>query len=248
MAVVRTSMITVLMTTYAPTNERAEYARETLRALIKFARATEPIRLHVADDGSPNKEFIQYLMHKASAAWGTNSTWSDAKRSGVGGSINEALKWVDHDELWFYITDDWVLTRHLYLDRPARLIRSELRDIVRLGPIHPNLECTTRFAVPHGWWLDINQSCGGFAFATRPFLATKDFVIKVGPFLTGANAYDTERDYAHRVSLMPDIKISSINMRGPWKTIGEYEVGEIVPDGTVQLGYKNQTPIVVEND
>lgn len=237
-------MIVIVMTCYAPSSERAEYARETLKALIKFARATEPIRLHVADDGSPNKEFIQYLMSRAAAAWGTQPSWSDAQRKGIGGSLNAAMEYVTNDDLWFYITDDWVLTRHLFLDRPARLIRDMGYDVVRLGPIHPNLECTTKFAVEHGWWLDIHAACGGYAFATRPFLSTRAFVRNIGPFDEGLNAYETERLYAERVA-RSQTRIASINMRGPWRTIGQYEVGEITPNGSVQEGYMT-TPIVME--
>lgn len=231
-------MIVVVMTCYAPVKAREHYAHETLSALIRYVKCTsEQVRLHVADDGSPDKDYIQSLMNRSCRAWGTQPSFSDAERHGIGASLNRAMEWVENGDLFFYITDDWCLTRHLYLDRAAAFIRRLNYDIVRLGPIHPNLACTTRFDSELGWWLDIHQSAGGYAFATRPFLASRRLIIKCGSFLENADAYDTERVYAEKVR-DSDVRIASINMRGPWRHIGEYEVGKIQPR-TADTGFMN---------
>lgn len=231
-------MICVVMTTYAPVPERAQYAHRVLNSLIKFIKpGTEQVRLHVADDGSPEpyNKFIEELMAKAGASWKTPATWSNAERCGIGASLNRALEWVESD-LWMYITDDWLLTEPLYLDRAARIIRSLNYDMVRLGPIHPNLSATTRYTQELGWWLDLHQAHGGYVFATRPFLSTKAFNQRIGPFVENENAYEVERIYAETVA-RSDAKIASITIKGPWQHLGQYEVGTIVPNGTVQNGH-----------
>lgn len=79
-----------------------------------------------------------------------------------------------------------------------------------------------------GWWLDISTETG-YAFATRPFLATKDLWKKIGPFDEGLNAYETERLYAERIAHRRVVQIASdgeISLAGPWEHIGEVEVGD----------------------
>jgi len=123
-----------------------------------------------------------------------------------------------------YTTDDWLLTESLDLELPLWLLGPEVGyDLVRLGPIHPNLDCRTKFTAGHGWWLDVDSRYG-FAFATRPFLASPSLVQKIGPFDEGMNAYDTERQYSNRCA--GNILVAAINLAGPWEHIGEFEVGD----------------------
>ncbi len=228
------TVITVVMTTYAPAGEgkaREQYAQRTLQALLTNLRAPEPIKLHVADDGSNDQWYISTLCEIASSIWNTESSTTNSGRRGIGASLNKALSRIDGP--WLYITDDWLLTATLDLSVPCRLLADQQYDLVRIGPPHPNLRCFTRFCEGLGWWLDIDASWGGFAFATRPFLAGKDFYRLCGPFLEGGNAYVVEQDYAVRVAELKRAHIAyydaSFNRGGPWQHIGEYEVGEITP-------------------
>lgn len=222
-------MIKVVVTTYAPEgsgSQRAGYTARTVDALIENLISTEPLSLHIADDGSLDDIYIKRAMIKASKAWKTPSSMTNAARHGIGASLNKAMKAVD--DLWIYMTDDWVLTEKLYLAPAIKLINLGY-DVVRLGPIHPNLTCKTKFNVEIGWWLEIDTCCG-FAFATRPFLATKDFYKKVGQFDENLNAYDTERLYAEKVANRRIIRIAydgSQSLMGNWLHIGEFEVGTI---------------------
>jgi hypothetical protein len=193
-------------------------------------RSPEPLRLHVADDDSYEDTYIYNLLDKAGSAWGVASSYTNAQRNGIGASLNLALERLERDDdLWMYITDDWLLTAPLDLSLAVWLLRERQRDYVRLGPIHPNLHCIT---CHHNgaWWLDLEQEFGGFAFATRPFLATRRFYREVGPFPENLDAYDTERIYAERVSRMYTISLSAINLHGPWRHIGDVEVGDIQPN------------------
>lgn len=219
--------ISVVMTTYNPKGSpRGKYAQEALDSLIQHLDY-DCLRLIVADDGSEDTEFISALLNKASIFWpGQEHISTNSQRKGVGASINRALDRVEG--LWLYTTDDWILTQRLSLASPVSLV-SEY-DIVRLGPIHPNLQCYTRFNQSRGWWLEIIPGYGGYAFATRPFLATKGYYNRVGKFPEGLNAYETERIYAERTkALGARIAYTDVSMSGPWKHIGDFEVGTINP-------------------
>lgn len=220
-------MITVIMTTYAPIGgeARAEYTKICVNSLLENIRSPMPLRLHIADDGSADNHYIKDVMIKASKVWGTPSSCSNAKHRGIGASLNKALQLVG--EYWLYTTDDWKLTQKLYLAPAIKLVNLGY-DMVRLGPIHPNLKCMTKFNQDIGWWLDVSTETG-FAFATRPFLAAKSLTEKIGPFDEGLNAYEVERYYAERIARRNVIQIAfdgSQTLAGSWEHIGEYEVGD----------------------
>lgn len=210
------------MTTAATVRTQQYIAHENLSALIRYLKCgNEAVRLHVADDGSSDKEYINTLMVRACNAWGTQPSFSDSGGAGLGAALNRAMEWVEPGDLWAYIPDDWCLTRHLYLDRAALFVRVGGYDMVRLGPIHPDLACTTKYDATLGWWLEIHQSIGGLAFAMRPFLATPRLVVKCGEFPEVKPWEYVEMAYAARIE-NSDIKIASINMRGPWKHLGRH--------------------------
>lgn len=227
-------MITVVMTTYSPRDkpERGKYAIRTTNSMLAFLGCDlEPsdLRLHIADDGSYDSNFMLDVSKAVNTIWGSSPNITNSARHGIGASLNLALQNVEG--LWVYNTDDWVLSSTLDLDPAIKLIQSGY-DVVRLGPIHPNLSCVTRFSTDLGWWLDIDPHYG-FAFATRPFLATKKFYNKIGPFKEDVNAYIVERDYADRVAQHNDIKIAlagNVLLEGPWVHIGEVEVGTDDPN------------------
>lgn len=209
-------MVAVVMTTYNPEPRapRFDYARACIGALQANLRAPEPIWIVVADDGSPSVDPILRIPDVRVVT---------GPHNGIGSSLNRALQWVER-EPWMYVTDDWLLTDTFDLTLPLWLL-GEGYDLVRLGPIHPNLMCNTRFTQGHGWWLDVVPT-PNYAFATRPFLASPTLVEKVGLFQMGTDAYECERDYAERVSAQGSVRIAAINLVGPWEHIGDYEVGD----------------------
>lgn len=222
-------VVTVVMTTYFPEglvgDARLGYARESLESLIKHLSCAQGLKLHIADDGSPvsRRGSMYNIMQRASEYWEEHSTLTDANRNGIGGSLNMAMDYIPNDGVWMYTTDDWMLTEYLNLDGPLHLLDMGY-DLVRLGPIHPDLHCITRFSQTVGWWLDIQSHYGGFAFATRPFVAKRKLA---GPFDEGLNAYETERLYAGRVA-KSTLKLAywgGVTLPGPWKHIGNECVG-----------------------
>lgn len=215
-------VVSVVMTTFFTPEvpEREEYARRSVESLVANLTCDEPLELLVADDSIESNMVVHDLIvmgWKDSA-----STWSQHK--GIGASLNMALYHVR--DTWMYTTDDWQLLRPLNLNGPLKLLGLGY-DLVRLGPIHPDLQCVTRFNSNVGWWLDLLPSYGGFAFATRPFVAKKEFWKKVGPFDEGLNSYETERRYAERVA-NSTCKLAywgAVNLAGPWEHIGIENVG-----------------------
>lgn len=210
--------VTVVMTTYAPEgSRREEYACRSAVSLLDNLTGAD-LRLHTADDGSFDFTYLQNIRKIANTKWRV-STASNSQRNGIGASLNKAL---DHvligDDLWMYTTDDWVLTRRLDLTKAIKLIDIGY-DYVRLGPIHPHLACATQFNADIGWWLLLHQKFGGFAFATRPFLATRRFYTRVGLFKERCDSYVCERDYAERVSQIETLTLGAINLAGPWDNL-----------------------------
>lgn len=214
-------MVSVVMTCYNPTPDapRNGYAQRCVEAFERHLEANE-IELVIADDGSP--EPFDPLCRMG--FW-TSYAVVTGPHGGIGASLNRALDGLVGP--WMYTTDDWLLTEKLDLEFPVWLL-SQGYDLVRLGPIHPNLWCRTKFTAGHGWWLDVRVDGGGFVFATRPFLAAPSLLDKMGPFPEGLDAYETERVYS---TLAPDsgIKVAAINLAGPWEHIGEFEVGDHDP-------------------
>lgn len=228
-------MINVVMTTYFPDdpvgNTRVECAKRVVESMLKGIVCDEPICLLIADDGSPETRAvaIHEMIRQADDYWETMSKFTNAHRGGIGRSLNAALQKVDNDSLWMYNTDDWRLDDTLDLTGPIKLLRYRNYDLVRLGPIHPDLRCMTRFDSSIGWWLDIDQQYGGFAFATRPFIATKAFYTKVGPFDERLNSYETERLYAERVA-RTTVKLAywgGVDLSGPFTHLGVESIGAL---------------------
>lgn len=224
-------LTTVIMTTYIPEGDGAQryvYACKCLSALKSYLYGADVLHLHIADDGSPRQDLVNKLVQRGTDMCGKCSV-TISKHNGIGASLNLALSTIKDDDLWLYTTDDWQLLCSLNLEQSISLITDFDYDIVRLGPIHPNLSCKTMFNEKVGWWLDIDHRYG-YAFATRPFIATKKFYNKIGPFDEGLNAYETERLYTERVAKERYIKIAQvgiISLAGPWQHIGEFEVGDM---------------------
>jgi hypothetical protein len=236
--------IHVVMSCYDPgSGARAGYARRTLRALVEGLRYSGALRLVVADDGSAEPiEWQVEMLREARNAWNTESELTRAERYGIGGSLNLAMSVVDDADVWLYVTDDWVLTSPLNLDPAVTLMVEDGYEYVRLLPIHPNLSCFTMFREGVGWWLHLFPHAGGFTFGTRPFLMTKRAWLRLGRFVEQRNAYDTEQDYAERVTRDMQLKCAClIDLHGPWSHIGDVPVGRIEPTATQQHSFPVQS-------
>jgi len=179
-----------------------------------------PVDLILADDGS---ETIDPLMPIVRLWNRGECRIVTGDHDGIGASLNRAVASLSRSEPWIYTTDDWLLTEPLGLRSPLRILQDY--DCVRLGPIHPNLFCTTKFEQGTGWWLELHANLGGFVFATRPFLANPSMINRVGPFDESLDSYEVERRYSLRFAAA-GCTCAAMNLAGPWEHIGEYEVGD----------------------
>lgn len=215
-------MVTVVITTYNPTSDapRFDYLRRTLESLMANVSSVEPVEFMIADDGSPDIEPLMKLHEEYRAAILTGT------HNGIGASLNRARAYTVGP--WMYTTDDWVLTGKLDLDLPLWLVRERGYDLVRLGPLHPDLACVTKFQQHHGWWWEMTPEIGGgFYFGTRPFLVTPRLFDKIGPFTEGVDSYVTEIDF-NTACMQGAIHGAAAHLHGPWETIGDaFPVGAL---------------------
>lgn len=202
---------------------RTHYASQALLSLNLELCYSGRLDFIIADDSEYEQTQVEVAVRNAkiiAPARGLVVTVA-SNHNGIGASLNKALGHVK--DVWMYTTDDWVLTRELNLDKAVRLL--DTYDLVRLGPLHPNLKCITKFQQGLGWWLEVSETNNGFAFATRPFVARLEMFNQIGRFKEGVNSYECERDYAERVG-RSHARIAMLLSDGTeWEHIGNYEVG-----------------------
>lgn len=243
MTTTRPKPITVVMTTYDPGDgARMEMARQAIHSLLRYM-TPRPDVIHIADDGSPREMLKELVAGFADRFGEVLFSVSQTPRLGIGGSLNAALRVVLMDSLWLYTVDDWVLTGVLDLTQAVQLITDCDYDYVRLGPIHPNLQCVTKFQAGVGWWLDIDPLIG-FAFATRPFLATMKLASALTPFPERCDSYEHEARLSARCAGLSWLKIAqtgSVTLAGPWDNLdmdGKLAVGQVVDPAWAGSGVK----------
>lgn len=215
--------VTVVMTTYNPIDgPRFGYAVQSITSLSLHLIAPE-LSLVLADDGSLDTQTLAPMARLVLPEW-KRANAVTGPHNGIGASLNRAFSTFEGP--WMYTTDDWVLTDDLDLTLPLWLL-DEGYDLVRLGPLHPNLACSTRFEAGHGWWLDIDPWSNEFVFGTRPFLASSRLLSKIMPMLEGADSYAFEKWFCS-VCRHAGISVAATTLHGPWETIGDdYPVGHL---------------------
>ena len=230
-------MINVIVSTYIPDGEvgeqRAKYLHATVKSLRDRLMAPQPIRFILANDGPVNQPEVLYVGNDVLAWHKVPWTVTGGERVGLGGSLNRALGLVEGSDLWMYTTDDWLLTEMYNLRQAVQLLVEDGYDCVRLGPPHPNVAGQIKFRQGIGWWLELWPRCGYYTFATRPFVANRNFFDTVGPFKEQCDAYAMEKDYAERVVedwyRVSMAEVVNGSLEGPWKHVGEVEVGDRWP-------------------
>lgn len=233
-------MLDIIMSCYFPEGEvgiaRCGYAIATLEKLWYNLKADYHIIL--AHDGPENSELRQVLGY-ASAHMDRNAEMISGPHNGIGSSLNRALV-RSQNNVWMYITDDFLLTKPLDLDKPLALINAGY-DYVRLL-IHPDLECRTKFAINLGWYLELKTD-NGYVVATRPFLMTNAMThelakyneycgFKHEPFIANVTSYDVEIALNNAACYLRDIgnvrPFAAILSDGTeWEHIGVVEVGHL---------------------
>lgn len=113
---------------------RPDYAVPVLHSLAEHLQSSEPIWLHIADDGSP-QPYRDHLLEIAHDHWGDNVSVTNSERRGYGANFNFATQ-LTHQvaDVVLPCEDDWLLTRPLDLDPLAAAVRSNpLTQCIRLG-------------------------------------------------------------------------------------------------------------------
>lgn len=123
-------MIAVVFLTY----NREDYAVPVLHSLAEHLRSSEPIHIHIADDGSP-QSYRDNLLSIAHYRWGDNVSITNSERRGYGANFNTATQHTHQvADVILPCEDDWLLTRPLDLDPLAAAVRTNpLTQCIRLG-------------------------------------------------------------------------------------------------------------------
>lgn len=225
-------MVDVVITTWDDgSGKRFQYLDTVLSGWAR--RCGVGRRIIIADDGSDNQTALERVakMHRHEL----DIEIVTGPHGGIGTSLNRALAIVRDN--WVYTTDDWMLAGSLdmYIGVGLRLL--DMYDVVRLGPVHPNLECTTRFQQGIGWWLEIETGHGGYPFGTRPFLAKPNLINQIGRCPDNVDSYVFETAFNERCVNL-GLSVAAVGLHGPWEHIGEYEVGDrpVLPFTNVKGG------------
>lgn len=207
--------VTIMLLTYTPTldHPRAEYARRTLTGALSNLRPGPDVelRLHIADDGSPEGH-VETLQTYAQAAYpGIEITTSNAERGGYGHSYNLGCQAI-HESTDFVLAleDDWQLMKPLELTPLVRALTESYRLVgvrpkdwircIRLGYLGFSQELTGRlveFAEQKFFVFDAS-SREQYLFAGHARLETVEFERAVGPWTPGLGAGATELDVIGR--------------------------------------------------
>lgn len=239
------------------TYNRFEVARRTIDALLTHAHYSGPLRLHIADDGSPPVGEIPYLEALGRAAIkhprAVNShvvvTAANSGQRGYGASYNLATQ-IMHSEcpVLMPLEDDWELQRPLDLDPLVRVLldgvsaprehgfTAEPIRCIRLGYIGYTNALRGEFVpTPAGQMLLLDaESPERHVFAGHARIETRDFERSVGPWPEMLPAGEVEFEIAGRhaarrgVAWPLDVVGGS---GGLFAHIGSVEYGEHTPTG-----------------
>lgn len=135
----------------------------------------------IADDGSPNGH-VPALME----AIGHEVAWINARRKGVGVSMNEgAAKCLEFGNYILWLEDDWELQQPFDL-KPCVQIMEERQEIgmVRLGYISPGPEAQLISAADRLWW-KLKKNSDTYCFSGHASLRHKRFIDAYLPYAIG---------------------------------------------------------------
>lgn len=187
--------VTVVITTYAPNEERAAVAERTIKS---FSENLNYPNLHwiISDDGSPNhNEFMERLKQYVPDAETLN-----INRGGVGKSKNTALaKAFERSHLVFLSEDDWLLSEPLDLLTYVQLML-DYGDIcmVRFGFLGGEFTAKyTGYGYPLDFW-SLQRDSGLYVYSGQVSLRAKSLYDIVGWHKEGVDAGTEELDFCHR--------------------------------------------------
>lgn len=186
------------------TYNRFEYAEITLRSTLDNLVYSEPISVHVADDGSGG-DYAQRLLDIAGGypnVFGISA--SNSQRGGYGRNVNLATQTMHtFADYILMLEDDWRLTRKLDIDALITDMQASQGavDCVRLGYLSFTQQLFAEILClgPHGskYARLLADSPEPHIFAGHPRLETKQRQVEMGLWPEGRLPGDTEFMMAH---------------------------------------------------
>lgn len=191
--------LAIILLTY----DRLNYAERTLRTLASNLLWSGELRLHIADDGSPDAYRCR-LHDLARELFGVPVTVTNTERRGYGASYNAATMAVhESSDLILPLEDDWTLTRPLDADHIAAVLADRSAGFVGmvrlgyLGFVEPILGSTVHLA--GGTYLLLDPASPSHDVAAgHPRIETVEWARRVGPWTEGLDPGQTERDWTGR--------------------------------------------------
>lgn len=189
--------VAIIMNTY----NRLEYAIRTMEALKLKLACSEEIWMHVADDGS-SQEYRDKLWSVAGQYWGDRRSITNSERRGYGASHNMAINTImgigvgiGGFSAYLMVEDDWELLERLDLDPLVAVVNgNDGVGMIRLSYIGYNYELRAKFlwiGSRHYLLLD-PDSPSEYVFSGNPRLVSPAWEAKVGPWIEGVSAGQTE--------------------------------------------------------
>lgn len=236
-------MIVITMTTYAPLgdlgNVRRQYAEQTMAAVAKHLRSSEPLHWHTADDGSP-PEYREHLWNLSREYFGDRVSITNSERRGYGGNVNSASQ-VTHSlpgiSANLMVEDDWELTRDLDFDPLVAVLKNEPRiGCIRMGFIGYTHPLRAEFVHTEGQHMLLfdPMSPSQYVFSGGPRLETVAWARSVGPWPEHERAGETELLVCGRMAARTGVAwpIELVGPRGGlFEHIGTHQVKD-APLGT----------------
>jgi glycosyltransferase involved in cell wall biosynthesis len=189
------SRLTVMLLTY----NRADYAKLTLESLFSNLVHDGEVRLHIADDGSPDgylDDLENYCRHHI--GFTGIISYSNAERGGYGRNFNLATQAIHKStDIVLPLEDDWQLIRPLDTAIFAPILTGS--QCIRLGYLGYTQECKAWLVNLNGHrYLEFDpRSDEPHVFAGHPRLETVTWEQEVGPWPEGLLPGETEMAVAH---------------------------------------------------
>lgn len=184
--------ITILLLTY----KRLDYARRTLKCALDKIKTTHELAVHIADDGSGGKHIASLRELAGGYAHVVAVGHSDSNRGGYGCNYNLATQQVHlGSDVVLCLEDDWELQRDLDLDPLVKtLVESTTIGCIRMGYIGFTQELRGHLEVHNNehFFVFDPDSPEPHVWAGHPRLETKEWQVKVGPWIEGLAPGATE--------------------------------------------------------
>lgn len=196
----------ILLLTYSPDidHPRSKYAEQTLISVLDNIQYEGEIRVHIADDGSPEEHREKLRQIAGGYAFVTASSSSNSERGGYGANYNIALQTIhSHSSIIMPIEDDWNLNRSLNLNELVDSLEAGSPyniGCIRLGYLGYTQELSGRLVklMDKNFLLFDPNSAEPHVWAGHPRIETRDYQRRMMPWPEGIDPGTTEFVVAHR--------------------------------------------------